>query len=221
MDHPGLDRTLHHNALRGLGRIHAWSCTVRKIGVTALSLLDSSREPVRMLDLACGGGQIVQGLHHWSQSRRLTWRIDGCDISPTAIQFARTTADREGTRCRYFESDVLRQPIPAGYDILLSSLFLHHLTESEAVLFFSKLADSAQTGFVVVDLERRAAGLLLAHVATRFLTTSPVVHTDGPRSVRRAFSLGEVVRLAKSAGLRGVRLQRCWPFRWTMSWRRP
>jgi hypothetical protein len=74
---------------------------------------------------------------------------------------------------------------------------------------------------LVDDLNRSWAGLALASAATRLLTTSAVVHTDGPRSVRAAFTPSEALGLAEQAGLTGATVRRHWPCRWQLVWRRP
>jgi hypothetical protein len=52
------------------------------------------------------------------------------------------------------------------------------------------------------------------------LTTSAVVHVDGPRSVEAAFTLEEVRALADQAGLENATLARHWPYRFLLAWRR-
>jgi hypothetical protein len=51
------------------------------------------------------------------------------------------------------------------------------------------------------------------------LTTSEVVHTDGPLSVEGAFTPEEVLDLAHRAGLRGASVVRRWPFRYLLTWK--
>jgi hypothetical protein len=58
-------------------------------------------------------------------------------------------------------------------------------------------------------------------VATRLLTTSYVVHNDGPLSVEAAWTMAEAQRLAEEAGLPGARISWRWPFRFLLTWRRP
>ena len=65
------------------------------------------------------------------------------------------------------------------------------------------------------------AGWLLAHVGTRLLSRSWVVHTDGPRSVAGAFTVAELRELAAEAGLVGAEVAWRWPFRMLLTWRRP
>src|SRR5262249_61298949 len=79
--------------------------------------------------------------------------------------------------------DVLREPLPAGYDAVVCSLFLHHLSAEQAVGLLRRMAAAAGRLVLVNDLARGRAGYLLAYLGTRLLTRSPGVHFDGPRSV--------------------------------------
>jgi hypothetical protein len=74
---------------------------------------------------------------------------------------------------------------------------------------------------LINDLERRPLGLWLARYGGRLLSSSPVVHVDGPRSVEGAFTLAEARGLAEQAGLHGATIVRRWPFRYLLAWRRP
>jgi hypothetical protein len=121
----------------------------------------------------------------------------------------------------FFVHDALHGEPPAGYDAAVTSLFLHHLSEEEAVTFLRRLATSAGRLMLVNDLARGWAGLALAHVATRLLSASSVVHADGPRSVESAFTPAEALALAERAGLGGATVGRHWPCRYLLTWRRP
>jgi hypothetical protein len=100
------------------------------------------------------------------------------------------------------------------------SLFLHHLARGQAIELLRKMADAAEHVAVVNDLRRCPIGLVAAEAACRLMTTSPVVHNDGPQSVRAAFTTKEARQLAKEAGLEGVRIVRRWPFRYLLTWRK-
>ena len=107
-----------------------------------------------------------------------------------------------------------------GYDVLISSLFYHHLSEEQVVLLLEKMAAATKHLLIVNDLRRCYAGLLLAHVACRLLTRSRVVHTDGPRSVRAAFTSEEMQVLARRAGLNDTYVAHRWPCRFLCTWRK-
>ncbi len=73
----------------------------------------------------------------------------------------------------------------------------------------------------MTDLVRGALGYATAYVGTRVLSRSPVVHVDGPRSVRAAFTIEEARLLAEGAGLVDARVDPAFPYRWRLSWSRP
>jgi SAM-dependent methyltransferase len=222
MDQPDLNPERHIRALRALARINFLSASAGILWreLAALARRMAPHVP-RVLDVATGGGDVPIRL--WRRARRLglELRIEGCDISPVALEHARAAAAGFAAPLRFFEHDALSGSPVEGYDAVFCSLFLHHLDEEQAATFLRHMADSASQLVLVNDLERSRIGLLLAHVAGRLLTTSDVVHVDGPRSVEGAFTLEEARALAERAGLAGARVSWRWPFRWLLSWRRP
>jgi SAM-dependent methyltransferase len=222
MDQPGLSPSRHVRALRGLARINLVSGSAGILWgpLEALGRALGTRS-LRVLDVASGGGDVPIRL--WRRARRagLDWDVEGCDISPVAVEHAHSCATRAGADVRFFVHDALRDPLPAGYDAVISSLFLHHLDADEARTFLRRLADSAGRLLLINDLVRSWPGLILAHMGSRLLSASPVVHTDGPRSVAAAFTPAEALALAEQAGLHGATVTRRWPCRYLLTWRRP
>jgi SAM-dependent methyltransferase len=222
MDQPGLDPGRHAAALRGLARINFWS---RSAGILWPPLAALARQlgttRLRVLDLASGGGDVAIRL--WRQARRagLEFHIEGRDLSPLAVGHARAAAARQRADMAFQLGDVLQGPLPSGFDAVLSSLFLHHLDEDQAAAFLRRMAETAGRLVLVNDLARGWTGLALAHLATRLLTRSPVVHCDGPRSVEGAFTPAEALALAAQAGLNGATVSRHWPCRFLLKWERP
>jgi hypothetical protein len=106
-----------------------------------------------------------------------------------------------------------------GYDAAISSLFLHHLNENEAVAFLQLMAASGRM-VLVNDLERSRTNLAMVFAASRLLTRSPVVHFDALRSVEAAFTLNEARNLTEKAGLYGAMIARRRPCRFLLTWER-
>jgi SAM-dependent methyltransferase len=146
--------------------------------------------------------------------------MEGCDISPAAVSLAEAEAAEAGVPVRFFVLDALNEAIPAGYDVVTCSLFLHHLDEADAAALLRKMAAAAGQLMLVDDLERSGMGYVLTWFGTRLFSTSPVVRHDGPVSAAAAFSLAEVRELARWAGLERASLTRHWPCRFLLSWRR-
>lgn len=222
MDQPGLRPEDHAQALHGLERINLLSDSAGVLWPRIRSELRRSRpRQLRLLDVACGAGDVAVRLWRRANRAGLGLNIDGCDRSPTAVAHARRKAREAEVPVRFFERDAVEEALPAGYDILISSLFLHHLDDEQAVRFLREMARAAGQLVLINDLARGVAGYYLALLGTRLLSASPIVRTDGPRSVEAAFALQEVRDLAERAGLRGARVIARFPFRFLLSWRRP
>lgn len=217
MDQPGLDEAEHLRALRGLGRINLLS---RSAGILWPAIESESRqgggEMLRVLDLAAGGGDVAIGLARRARRAGLRVAIEGCDVSPAAVAFASRSAEAAGVGVRFFRLDALNDALPEGFDVLTCSLFLHHLSDDEAVELLTRMAAAARRAVLINDLERSAVGYALAWAGCRLLSRSPIVHHDGPTSVQAAFSGEEALGLARRAGLAGVRLSRHWPWRFLL-----
>jgi SAM-dependent methyltransferase len=221
MDQPGLDARCHREALRGLARINFWSGSARILWRALRRLCPAGAGgPLRLLDLACGAGDVPIRLWHRARRAGMALEVDGCDVSGCAVAHAQKRAAACGTGVRFFAWDALADPLLSGYDVVTSSLFLHHLADDRAVILLQRMARMAGRLVLVNDLRRSLAGFLLACAGTRLLSASRVVHTDGPQSVEAAFTQAEMEDLARRAGLAGAVVEPRWPFRLLLSWER-
>lgn len=219
MDDPALEEDRHVLALMELARLNRLSRTARAFW-TELRREPASSRPLRVLDVACGGGDVALDLARLAGSAGRAVQVDGCDLSGRAVRVASESARRAGLPCRFFTLDALGDPFPPGYDFLVTSLFLHHLDEPQAVSLLRRMAASARRGILVSDLRRTRTGLILSWMVTRALCRSSVVRYDAPASVRAAFREDEVRALAGRAGLDGFTLARTWPQRLRFTWTR-
>jgi len=218
MDDPTLAREPHRSALRGLARINAvsrsaaaiWSVLCKQLGKRHVG-------PFRVLDIACGGGDVAVALQRLALRAGIVLQVDGCDLSDTALSLAKRNAERRSLEMTFFRLDAIAGSLPHGYDAMISNLFLHHLSHDDAVLLLTKMSEAAPA-LVVNDLARGRFGYAAAVVGTRLLSRSPIVHTDGPRSVRAAFTLDEARLLAQRAALEHARVEPAFPYRWRMDW---
>ena len=221
MDQPDLDPGTHVQALCGLERINRWSGSAHILWPSIRRLAgQAGATRLRLLDVATGAGDVPIHLARWARRAGIPLDIDACDRSPIALGHAQRRASEQEVSVRFFEWDAFSGPLPAGYDIITSSLFLHHLDHAQANSLLRRMVEAAGRMVLINDLERSRLGLLFAQVGTRILTSSPVVHADGPMSVAAAFTCKELLGLAEQAGLTGVTVQRRWPFRMLLSWTR-
>jgi len=221
MDQPGLDKREHDHALTALGRANVISGTSSAIWPAIRDVAHAtSHRPIRVLDIACGGGHVAVGIARRLARGGIDAEVLGCDMSPVALDYARTLAARARVQqVRFIQVDVLRDPWPSGFDVVHCSLFLHHLADDAAIATLRRMGESAGQLVVVSDLRRTDLGYLFAWVGCRLLSRSHVFHVDGALSVSGAFTSDEARALAERAGLLGAIIQDCWPQRFLLTWR--
>lgn len=221
MDQPGLDERAHAQALRGLERVNRLSRSAAIFWPTLQALArQQSEASLRVLDLACGGGDVTVALAQLAARDNVPLNMAGCDISETALKIAEQRALTAGVSVEFFQQDVLAAPLPARFDVVICSLFLHHLDEAQAVGLLRTMSQAAERAVLVNDLVRSRAGYWLAVLGTRLLSRSRIVHVDGPLSVAGAFTATEALQLFEQAGLPNATISRRWPQRMLLTWRR-
>ncbi|NJD20662.1 MAG: methyltransferase domain-containing protein [Gemmatimonadetes bacterium] len=219
MDDPGLDPARHRAALDALAKVNRLSATAGRSWRELARRRPPRNRPFRLLDVACGGGDVAVSLALRAARRGFPLEVHGCDRSPVALGYARDAARRAGVEVELLELDVLAEPLPGGYDLACSSLFMHHLSDDAAVVLLAAMARAAEA-VLVQDLRRTRVGWALAVLTLNTVARSDVARVDGLRSVAAAFTLEEASALAGRAGLTGAGVRPCWPQRFTLSWRR-
>lgn len=221
MDSPNLDESRHRRALEALRRVNHVSRSAAHLWSDIRSLMPRRAErPWRVLDIACGGGDVAVGLENRAKRAGVGLEVSGCDASPVAVAMASERAAETGSTARFFHLDVLCDDLPRDADVICSTLFLHHLDEAQAVGLLARMAAATRRMLVVQDLERSRIGYALAYAGLRVLTRSGVARNDGPISVRASFTPSEAVGLAQRAGL-SAHVRRCWPRRYSLTWVKP
>ena len=219
MDAPDLEPERYLGSLRGLSRVNAVTGSAKILWPEILAAARAnSGAPLRVLDLACGGGDVPIALLRRLRAQSLSVVIDGCDVNPIAVQQAKDHANRQGVSASFFQLNVLEDALPDDYDIVMSSLFLHHLSGDEARDFLSNAAAAARRSILIHDLVRSRAGLWLAQIGMRVLFCNDVCVHDGPCSVLGAFTIEEMRRLAVDAGLDACRIEARFPYRFLFQW---
>ncbi len=221
IDDPELKDDLLQGALRGLARINSLSRSANIVWLPLVSLARQLKtDRLRILDVATGAGDIPLAL--WRKARKSGVRLEihGVDVNERALTYARNQADARGADIQFSRMDAIAEEFPRDYDVVISSLFLHHLPDESIARLLNAMAEAAHHMVLINDLRRHPFGLGLAHLAGSVLTRSPVVRVDAVRSVRAAFTLSEARDLAARAGLNGAVVSRRWPCRFLLSWRR-
>ncbi len=220
MDQPGLDPKEHAKALMGLRRINAISrCSAGLFRPIEALAITQPAKPLRVLELACGGGDTAIDLALMAKRKGLALDIHACDLNPEAVAIAQTNAVRRQAALTVFTADALAKPTDHNsFDVVYCTLFAHHLDELDVVRLLEVMALRSRKLVLVDDLIRSRLGFALAWIGTRLLSRSWVVHKDGPLSVRGALQPDEMMSIAKQAGLNDAQIKRSWPERYLLNW---
>jgi ubiquinone/menaquinone biosynthesis C-methylase UbiE len=95
---------------------------------------------------------------------------------------------------------VLKLPFePGSFDYAICGMFLHHLSDAQAVQVLAAMDRVSRRGMVAADLlrDRRAYRWITLFTAL----SNPMVKHDARVSVQQAFNAVEAQRLAEKAGL--------------------
>ncbi|MCG8652686.1 MAG: methyltransferase domain-containing protein [Pirellulales bacterium] len=217
MDDPGLPKEDHRRALLGLSRLNRFSGVAGAMYRRLRRYVAPGQNDLRVLDVASGAGDIPIAWARRAAQDGITMRITALDISDTAAEEQQRRAHLAGVEIESAVQDCLKQPLPAGHDVITCSLFMHHLDDRSTLMLLQAMQMAAERAMVICDLDRSRINLALVGVASRLLTRSPVVHTDALLSVRGAYTRQEFKALAEEALLRPVQIHRSFPCRFIVT----
>ena len=209
MDSPDCDQEKLFNTYRQFYTINkllsGWS---NLFGHYLKPVIEANNGNATILDIGCGGGDILKHLDTLCQKEGFNVQLTGADPDSRAQKFFEMNLN--STRIR-FEKKTSRQLVENGasFDIVISNHLLHHLTNSEVK---SLCRDSEQLTKKIVlfnDIERSDIGYGLFAATTPLLFRNSFISADGKLSIRRSFRKDELQKLVPD----GWSVKRKFPFR--------
>lgn len=161
-----------------------------------------------ILDIGCGIGDVLHHLDNHFNTESIHYI--GVDTNKMAIDMARTNPVRQE---RFTWINKPYQSLNQKADVVISSLFTHHLTNEEMNAFIQWSDNKSGIGWVISDLHRHPLGYYGIKLLSRILPTTYLFEQDAPLSVLRAFTRADYKPHTEA----GAILQWHWAFRWTLS----
>lgn len=173
---------------------------------------------VRILDVGTGNGRLLRRVVAAVARPRRSCIGVGVEIDAASLAiagFESTASPTPPGPPALVRADGLRLPLAdASVDVAMCVLTLHHFAADDAVSLLREMGRVARRAVLVSDLRRSVpawwGARLLASTVWRH---NPVTRHDGPLSVRRAFTAGELEALGRAAGLSAVTVRRVPLFR--------
>lgn len=163
-----------------------------------------------ILDIGCGGGDVVRHLAKLATHDGLSARFLGIDPDARAIAFAQ--AQENPNNIAFEQADVYQ--LTTHFDLVLSNHVLHHLPSSEIKTLCAACERLASVKVVHNDICRDDLALALFPLVGGWFRGSYILE-DGLRSIRRAFTVRELRQVAPP----GWRVHTSPPFRLQLLWK--
>ena len=139
---------------------------------------------VRILDVGCGEGDLLRRIRRWACGRGLQAQLTGIDLNPRSAVAARARTPAVAA-IDYVTGDIFDRADDA--DLVVSSLFAHHLTDAQVIRFLGWMQRHARRGWFINDLHRHPVAYPGFGIAARAAGWHPIVRRDGQTSVARGF----------------------------------
>ena len=157
--------------------------------------------PARVVDVGGGRGDLAARVVRDARARGRRVTMIVVDRDETSLVMG-ARAHKDSPDIRWVQADAAALPLRSGaVDVAVTSLTVHHLEPDAVVKALAGMGRAARRGVIVNDLVRERIPFALCWLATKVFARHPFARHDGPLSLRRAYTAGELRGLARQAGL--------------------
>jgi SAM-dependent methyltransferase len=156
--------------------------------------------PLVIADAGAGYGDMLRRIDAFATRRRLAVDLIGVDLNPLAARAAReaTPARRP---IRFITGDVFTALSDTPVDVVISSLFTHHLEGTALPEFLAWMEATATLGWFINDLHRHPLPYYGFAAMARAAGWHRFIRHDGPVSIARAFRRDDWQTVLAAAGI--------------------
>ena len=206
--------------LRDLARVNTVTLA-RRPTLRWLRQVPRGGAPLHIVDVGCGGGDTLRHIEQQARRWGVPVRLTGIDLNPYAARAAREFTPALSA-IEWVTGDAFSYVPEVPVDVVISSLFTHHLPVAEIVRFLRWMSATARIGWFINDLHRQRKPYFAFTALAWAARWHRFVQHDGPVSIRRSFREADWRAYLQEAGLgdAGVRVTAVWPARLCVSWLR-
>lgn len=181
----------------------------RALKLSIRDSLNNATQRISVLDVGAGCGELLKTAAASIGDERCF--LVGAELSGRAARAIQERSAEFGVTS--VQCDAMRLPFADNsFDLVISSLFLHHLDNKQAISLLHELARVAGRRIIVIDLHRHPIAYYFYRFFSRFLL-QPFTHEDGSLSILRSYRPDELRNLAVEARLPDHSVERRFPFR--------
>lgn len=192
MDDPACDPELLHNTYEQFHTINSllgrWNKIYKK---WIRPVIQARNKPVSILDIGCGGGDILALLSDLCLRDQFDVHLTGIDPDPRAIDFVnqKKWPGNVDFSCAT-ASDLSNNN--KKYDIVLSNHLMHHLSSTELLNMCNDAVSLAQQLVLFSDIERSDVGFAAFSLISPLIFRNSFIAGDGITSIKRSYTRKEL-----------------------------
>ena len=166
----------------------------------------------RIVDLGCGGGDMLRLIADYGRKNGYNLQLVGVDANENTLDYARERSmdfpEISYRSCSVFSNEFKQ----LEYDIALATLFLHHFEEDQILELLNTLQKKATLGVIINDLHRHPMAYYLFQLLC-LVIPNDMVRDDGLASILKGFRLNELEEFSKQIGAQAM-IRWKWAFRY-------
>ncbi len=212
MDAEDLDAETYARVLADLSRVN--SLTLARLPTLAfLRRAVGRKSSFRLLDVGFGHGDMLRSIARWAAQHGIAAELVGIDLNPNSAPAAEATTPAD-LPIDYRTGDYA-DLAGAGFDLIVSSLVAHHMSDDQLIAFLRFMEREARIGWMVNDVHRLAIAHVGYPILARIMRWHRIVREDGTLSIARGFRPAEWVPLIAAAHIPddAAKVVRRFPFR--------
>jgi SAM-dependent methyltransferase len=211
MDALDLDPATYAQVLADLDRVNTITLARRPTLTFLDALADRAPgERLKLLDIGFGNGDMLRRIALWGQKRGVALELAGIDLNPNSAAAARA-ATPPGLAIEWRTGDYA-DLAGLGWDIIVSSLVAHHMTQPQLIAFLRFMEAEARRGWLINDLHRHGFAWMGFPLLARLIAVHRIVREDGRLSIARSYRPAEWPPILDAAGVT-AQVKRHFPFR--------
>jgi len=202
------------NTLDQLANINKWlgGNSITLSGLKKLLKNESKSRPITIIDLGCGNGDMLRKVADYGKKQGYNFKLIGIDANEYTVNYANKLS-QDYKEISYLQQDVFSNQFKnLNYDIVLSTLFLHHFSEEEIVTLLSLVLKKSTIGIIVNDLHRHAMAYYLFELLCLTIKNQ-MIKKDGLISILRGFKRVDLERISKKLNV-DIYIKWKWAFRY-------
>ncbi|WP_116091029.1 methyltransferase domain-containing protein [Sphingomonas crusticola] len=212
MDADDLPPDILAQVLADLGQVNSLTLA-RRPTIAFLRRALRGRRSFRLLDVGFGEGDMLRAIARWADRHDIDAELVGIDLNPNSAPAA-TAATPPDMPIAYRTGDYA-DLAGRGFDLIVSSLVAHHMTDMQLVAFLRFMEAEARLGWMVNDIHRHRLAYFGYPILARLMRWHRIVREDGTLSIARGFRPAEWPPLLAQAAIpaNAARVVRRFPFR--------